>query len=229
MMNRLKQFFLSFMWVVPFMSFIAGYLLVRGLTHTETIHVPSVVGLHLTDAIRTLSSDSLNVRILAEKEDPDLHEGMILSQTPEPGTLVKPHQSIFLVITGKPLKPLAPTLVGTTLHQAQTRARNAAITLKTYTLESAVPQDRVIAQSVMPRREVDDSSITLYVSKGSTPLKIFPEVKGKMPDEVIAFFGLYDIPVKVKGPTDKKIRDQRPLAGTLIDSRKPLVVEVTTQ
>lgn len=229
MINRVKQFLVSFVWVVPFIAFIAGYLLVRGLTHTETITVPAIMGLHLTDAIRTLSSDSLNVRILAEKEDPDLHEGMILSQTPEPGTLVKPHQSIFLVITCKPLKPQAPTLLGTTLSQAQVRARNASITLKTYTLESPIPQGRVIAQSVMPRRDVKENSLTIYTSKGSTPLRIFPQLKGKKPDEVTSFFGLYDIPVSVKGPHNKVIKDQRPLAGTLIDIRKPLVVEVTTQ
>ncbi len=229
MINNIKRFLVSFFWVVPFIAFIAGYLLVRGLTHTETITVPSVMGLHLTDAIRTLSSDRLNVRILAEKEDPDINEGMILSQTPEPGTLVKPHQSIFLVITCKPLKPQAPTLLGATLTQAQTRARNSSITLKTYTLESSQPKDRVVAQSVMPRRDVEEGTITIYTSKGSTPLRVFPQLRGRIPDEVLSFFGLYDIPVKIKGPHNRRIKDQRPLAGTLIDIRKPLVVQVTTE
>ncbi len=229
MINRVKQFLVSFFWVVPFIAFIAGYLLVRGLTHTEIIKVPSVMGLHLTDAIRALSSDRLNVRILAEKEDPDLNEGMILSQTPEPGTLVKPHQSIFLVITCKPLKPQAPTLLGTTLTQAQTTARNASITLNTYTLESPSPKDRVIAQSVMPQRDVEEGALTIYTSKGSTPLRIFPQLRGRTPDEVTSFFGLYDIPVDLKGPQNRPIKDQRPLAGTLIDIRKPLVVQITTE
>jgi serine/threonine-protein kinase len=187
------------------------------------------VGLHLSDAIRALSSDSLNVRILAEKEDPDLHEGMILSQTPKAGTFIKPHQSLFLVITRKPLNPQAPTLLGSSLSQAQLRARNAGITLRTYTLENPLPQDIVIAQSVLPQRDVEDGTITIYNSKGSTPLKIFPQLKGKSVDEVVAFFGLYDIPVTVTGERSSLIKDQRPLAGMLIDISKPLVVQVTTE
>ena len=229
MINNIKRFLVSFLWVIPFIGFMMGYILMRGLTHTEIITVPSVMGLHLTDAIRALSSDRLNVRILAEKEDPDLNEGMILSQTPEPGTLVKPHQSIFLVITCKPLKPQAPTLLGSTLTQAQVRARSATIALQTYTLESPSPNERVIAQSVMPQRDVEGGVLTIYTSKGSTPLRIFPQLRGRKPDEVISFFGLYDIPVDLKGLQSGSIKDQRPLAGTLIDIRKPLVVQITTE
>lgn len=229
MIDIVKQFLRSYLWVIPFLAFLGGYLLVRSLTHTETISVPSVVGLHLSDAIRTLSSDSLNVRILAEKEDPDLHEGMILSQTPEPGTAVKPHQSIFLVITCKPLTPEAPTLTGTSLSQAHLRARAEGITLRTYQFESPLPEGQVIAQSVLPRRDVEDGTITLYVSQGQTTLRIFPDLKGKLPDEVVSFFGLYDIPVQVTGDSSQQIKEQRPLAGTLIDMKKPLVVHVTTR
>ncbi len=200
----------------------------RLLTHTETVYVPSVVGLHLNDAIRMLSADRLNVRILVEKEDPDLHEGMILSQTPDQGQMVKPHQSVFLVITRKPLKPLAPKLRGITCTQAQRKARNAHIRLKSYTLESPVPQGRVIAQSVLPGREVKGHALTMYCSEGSTVLRIFPDLKGTSVDEVVSFFGLYDIPVRVQGAYDAVIKEQRPLAGTLIDVSKPLVVQVTT-
>ncbi len=228
MMTKLRNFLLSFIWLVPFLSFIAGYQLVRLLTHTETVFVPSVVGLHLNDAIRMLSADQLNVRILAEKEDPDLHEGMILSQTPDHGQMVKPHQSVFLVITRKPLKPQAPKLQGITCAQAQKKARHAHIRLKSFNLESSVPKDRVITQSVAPGREVKTNTLTIYCSDGSTTLRIFPELKGKSVDEVVSFFGLYDIPVKVHGPKDASIKDQRPLAGTLIDIQKPLIVEITT-
>ncbi len=228
MITKLRTLLFSFFWLVPFLSFMAGYQLVRFLTHSETVYVPSVVGLHLNDAIRLLSADRLNVRILTEKEDPDLHEGMILSQTPEQGIMVKPHQSVFLVITRKPLKPLAPKLRGSTCRQAKRKARNAKIRLQTYTLESPVPKDRVIAQSVLPGREVKSNSLTIYCSEGSTQLRIFPDLKGKTVDEVRSFFGLYDIPVRVQGDASARIDEQRPLAGTLIDATKPLVLEVTT-
>ena len=59
-------------------------------------------------------------------------------------------------------------------------------------------------------------------------LRIFPDLKSIAVDEVISFFGLYDIPVRVQGAYDAVVKDQRPLAGTLIDISKPLVVQVTT-
>lgn len=226
MTSKLREIFFSILWLLPFLSFIAGYQLIRLLTRTETIRVPSVVGLHMNEAIKILSTDLLNVRILAEKEDPDLHEGTILSQNPEPGQRVKTHQSIFLVITKKPAKARAPQLRGLICEQAQTKAAQAGITLKTISFESPFPKDRVIAQSVLPEREVKNKSLMVYCSEGSTPLRIFPDLKGRSVDEVASFFALYSATVNVQGNRSDPIKEQQPRAGTLVDIRKPLTVQL---
>jgi beta-lactam-binding protein with PASTA domain len=224
--KELRALFFSFLWLMPFLSFIAGYQFVRFFTHIETVKVPSVMGLHMNDAIKILSTDLLNVRILAEKEDPDLHEGTILSQMPEPGQLVKTHQSIFLVITRKPPELRAPQLRGLTYEQAQTKAAQAGITLASASFESTFPRDKVIAQSVLPDKEVPHKSLMIYYSEGTTPLRIFPNLKGLTVDEVVAFFDLYSGIVQVEGDRTKFIKEQRPGAGTLIDIRKPLTIQV---
>jgi len=227
MIEKLRLFLTSYFWILPFVAFLMGYQVVRYLTHTEAVAVPSVVGLHLSDAIRQLSADRLNVRILAEKEDPDLREATILRQTPEQGRWVKPHQAIFLVITRKPLKPIAPVFEGT-LSDAKAKAQQARIQLATYHFETTSPYEQVVAQSILPTREVDDNTMYVYVSDGPSSLRIFPRLEGRTAEDVVSFFSKYAIPVEVQGESTAAIIDQRPVAGTLIDIRRPLTVRVTT-
>ncbi len=226
MTTKLRDIFFSLLWLMPFLSFLGGYQLIRVLTHIETVRVPSLIGLHMNEAIKILSADLLNVRILAEKEDSELDEGTILSQNPEAGQLVKTHQSIFLVVTKKPPKVCAPQLRGLTCEQAQAKATQAGITLTSTSLESTFPKDRVIGQSVLPQQEVRHKSFMIYCSEGSTPLRIFPDLKGRTVDEVSAFFAVYSGTVHVQGNRTDSIKEQQPRAGTLVDIRKPLTVHV---
>ena len=218
----------STLWIWPFATFFGGYQLIRMVTHVQTVTMPTVVGLHLNKAIQILSADQLNARILAEKEDFDLHEGTILSQTPQQGQLVKPHQSVFLVTSRRPYNSRAPKIIGENRVQAQEQARRAHLSLKIYTLESSFPKDSCIAQSILPDKEVKDSLISVYCSEGTTPLRIVPDVKVQKAEEVVSFYGRFNIPVKVMGDPTGSIIEQQPLAGTLVDISKPLVIELTT-
>jgi beta-lactam-binding protein with PASTA domain len=224
--HKLRDLFFSFLWLMPFLSFVAGYQFIRLLTHTETIRVPAVVGLHMNEAIKILSTDLLNVRILAEKEDPDLHEGTILSQMPEAGQQVKTHQSIFLVVTKRPPELRAPHCIGLTVEEVQRKASALGITLTIESFESSIPKNRIISQSIMPDREVNQRSLMLYNSEGSTPMRIFPDLKGRLVEEVVPFFTLYNATVQIQGDKAKPIREQHPRAGTLVDIRKPLTLQV---
>ena len=188
------------------------------------------------DAIKTLSSFQLNVRILAEKEEADMPEGMIISQTPLQGQKVKPHQSIFLVITRKPPKPKVPALYGLSSEDAKTKAQEAGIQLKMYPLESTHPVGTVVAQSVQPGQESADKTMAVSVSTGMTPVRLFPDLRGKKIDEVTAFLktiGKYNLKheaAEEPGHTcDCTVTDQHPLPGTLIDINKPPVVHITAK
>ena len=224
----------SFLWILPFLSFLAGYQLLRTLSHVEVIEVPPVVGLHMHDAIKTLSSFQLNVRILAEREDLDVPEGIIITQTPIQGTKVKPHQSIFLVITRRPPKPRAPSLYGLPKDEAIAKAQERGIQLKAYSLESMYPSGKVIAQNSYIDQEVSTKIMAVYVSSGPTSLRIFPDLKGHTVSEVKHFFEPFDIKIQVAHPFTEAhdcgsciISEQRPVAGTFIDIAKPAVINVT--
>ncbi len=226
----------SFLWVLPFFSFVLGYQLLRMLTHTGAIVVPPLVGMHMHDAIKILSADRLNVRILNEKEDPDSPEGIILSQTPGYGSKVKPHQSVFLVITRKPPKVKAPALCGLPLDDARAKAAQSRIILSTFPLESGYPKDTCIAQDSVPGDELAEKAMTVLVSSGTTPLRIIPDLKGKRADEVTKFLKPFGVKIEMVHHGEEKehvctsclIIEQRPLAGSIIDLSKTPLIQLTT-
>lgn len=230
----MRKYLTTLVWTLPFISFFFGYQIVRLFVYKEVFVAPEVLGQHIQDAIKVLSESKLNVRILAEKEDADLPEGIIISQSPNPGQSVKSHQSIFLVITRKPAKPVAPNLYGLSNQEAQNRAKNKNIHLKSYSLPSDNPIDTVIAQSDLPQQEVSDNAMMVYLSRGPSDMRIFPNLKGKLSQEVVDFFKTYNIQVQVlsmeQGAThdvNSIVIDQRPMPGTLIDLKKSFIVQIT--
>ncbi|MBA3954767.1 PASTA domain-containing protein [Candidatus Dependentiae bacterium] len=228
----------SFLWMLPFICFLSGYQLLRVFTHREIIETPAVVGLHVADAIKIFSRFNLNTRILTEKEDSDLPEGIIISQAPAAGQKVKAHQSIYLVATRHPAKPQAPRLEGLTLSQAQAAAKQSDVRLKTAFIESNALQNKCFAQNVRPGEELESKNILAYFSAGTTSIRILPDLKNRKVSEVLPFLKNYGIETVVAhaNPSNADLEhtctscivtEQRPLAGTLVDLKKPLKVHIT--
>lgn len=227
---------ISFLWIVPFICFLGGYQLIRLFADHSTIEAPSVVGHHIHDAIKLLSTYHLNARILTEKEEPDFPEGIIISQSPPQGQKIKSHQSLFLVVTRKPAKPQAPRLYGLIYKDALSLAQNGSLKLKAYTLESSNPQGTCIAQNAQPQEDLTDGTLTAYFSEGTTPIRLFPNLKGKKLSEVQRFLKSYGIQTKISHQhlVDEShicsscvAVEQRPLPGTLVNLKKNFVVHLT--
>ncbi|MBA3751364.1 PASTA domain-containing protein [Candidatus Dependentiae bacterium] len=231
MLHAIKSFF----WIVPFVTFLSGYQFLRYLSHTEIIEVPSVVGMHIHDAIRILSADKLNVRILDEKNDPDTPEGIIISQVPLKGQKVKPHQSIFLVLTRRPPGVKTPSFYGLTATQARSQAQAKGIELEVSFLESGYPVDKCLAQSSLVGLELPEKNMWIYCSSGIKTQRIFPDLRGRTVDEVVSFLEPYGITVSlvnydVESVPKKEsavVKDQRPIPGSLVDLKKKLSVQLT--
>ncbi len=227
---------LSFLWMIPFICFLGGYQLIRLFADHSSIEAPSVVGQHIHDAIKLLSTYHLNARILTEKEEPDFPEGIVISQSPPQGQKIKSHQSLFLVVTRKPPKPQAPRLYGLAYKDALSITQDSNAKLKAYTIESINPQGTCIAQDTQPQEELADSALTAYFSEGITPIRIFPNLKGKKLSEVQKFLKGYGIQSKVvhQRLIDEShtcsfcvVQEQRPLPGTLVNLKKSFVVSLT--
>ncbi len=150
----------SFLWPLPFLSFLGGYYLLSTVYTQPTVTTPALVGSTLMSAIETLSTAHLTPRILAQKEDPDLPDGLILSQTPAAHQQIKIGQPVYLVISQKPADQPTPNLIGKTRKNMARIVRQKKIHEKLYEVPSPTPlpstpkasTDRHPAVSAIARR-----------------------------------------------------------------------------
>lgn len=224
------------LWLFPFLSFIVGYVVVHSFSYREIVQAPAVIGLPLAQAVKVLSGCTLNARILAEKEDTDLPEGSVISQSPVAGKKVKAHQSVFLVVTRHAEKARAPLLSGLTLAQAQARVQENNIRLKTYYLPAQLPHNTCVAQNIAEQEELDTPTMLAYISQGASTLRVFPLLKQQKVSLVTQFLKNYGIAVVMRSvntgrpatPTKhSQVLEQYPVAGSLVDIKKLPSVQIT--
>src|SRR5476649_323079 len=109
----------KFLWTLPFICFIAGYLFLTKLYPAKEIETPTVVGKTLQEACTILSHHTLNSRLIALKEDPLLPDSTIISQTPQAGQKIKPNQAVFIVASMQPQKNSAPQYAQKPLYEIE--------------------------------------------------------------------------------------------------------------
>ncbi|CAN5173051.1 hypothetical protein BH09DEP1_BH09DEP1_0500 [soil metagenome] len=221
---------------MPFASFIFGYLLISLFIKQPSLQTPTVIGKTLDHAVLILSQANLNIRIVGQKEDAQLSEGTILSQTPAPGSTIKEHQSLYVTIAKKPVPQAMPTLVGKTEAQALAEIEALSLNAKVYKISSELPAGTVLAQSPEPGLSASASPIMFYTAADEQKPLLVPNFKQLPLDEVLSFLNLHGInPTLLHTPvapdhrcTDCIVIDQRPLAGTFFkeDKGKPVQVQL---
>lgn len=226
----------SFLWLMPFASFILGYLLISLFIKQPSLQAPTIVGKTLDQAVLTLSQSNLNIRIVGQKEDAQLAEGTILTQTPAPGSIIKEQQALYVTIAKKPVPLAMPNLVGKTESQAVAEIEALSLHAQIHHLASDKLIGTVIAQSPEPGLSASTHSITLYIATDPQKPILMPHFKNRSLDEVISFLELHGItPTILHTPvapdhrcTNCMVIDQRPLAGTFfkMSKEKPLQVQL---
>lgn len=229
----------NYFWVFPFLSFLIGYFVMEHVSRIAELEAPSIVGQHLQEAIEKLSNKDLNIRFIAQKEEPDLPQGTILSQTPLPGQKIKPHQALYVVVSKKPPAIAAPSLLNKSKDLLDKELNAMGIRKKAYYLPSNLPINSCIAQLPMPGNPIDDEKITIYLSSENKKPVLLPDFRKKTIHEVREFLQQYNIEINLVHTTkkDKKlneknpqniISDQRPLPGSIVnlDDKKTLIIQL---
>jgi eukaryotic-like serine/threonine-protein kinase len=230
-----------YVWVVPFLSFLGGYYLMSTLYTNKTLQTPLVVGRSIAQAVRILSDHNLNIRILAEKEDPDLPAGTIISQNPAAKSSIKPQQSIFLVVSTTPQPTAVPHLIGCSAQEIEKTLQERGIKYKAYPIESNYPSNTCFAQWPAPGSSLDTQPIVVYIALPNRKPIIMPNFVGRPVPEVADFLTSHDmIPQLIHQPAVPDghicssaciITDQRPMAGSLVarDGDKQLHIHLQVE
>jgi len=204
---------------------------------TRKISAPTIVGKKLLEAIAELSDHNLNVRIITQKEDPDLPQGTILSQTPKAGMSIKPNNSIYVVISKKPHKILCPMLINKKMNDIFQDLKEKNIRNKSYLLPSNCPISSCIAQFPSAGKMLKKNNVITYISFGNKKPVLVPNFKNKKLDDVLEFLNNYPIEAEVfnsaryiKKSThdDFIVVNQKPLAGSIVnlDKNKPMLLQL---
>ena len=231
-----KSFIARYSWTIPFLCVFAGYLTVKFLTPHRFVTMPQLIGTSLHEGLALVAPLQLNVRLLTQKENIHVKEGTIISQTPTVGQSIKPHQTVYLVTTKHPGKQKALCIVGMNSEEAKKLLTAKKIPYKLYPVSSEQKTNTCVAQIPSEGTQLTDAGMILYYSHTTcSDLVIVPSFVGKTMEEVIPFLARYEIQPQVFHThshtghaqcTDCIIKEQRPLAGTLIDLHKPLSVQL---
>lgn len=217
------------------MFFLVGYYVTDYFLYVPSIETPELLGKNINQVVNILSGINLNVRIIQEKEDNDLPEGTILSQSPAAHQKIKTNQTMFCVISRQSQTKTAPNFINKTFDTINDLLKKERIRAKIYEVPGAQQKGYCIAQFPQAGQSLQQRSITLYSSDGNKKAVLFPSLIGRSLAEVQEFLTLQAITPSIfhQTPVDKnhqcsscRIIEQKPLPGSIIDSTKSLRVQL---
>lgn len=222
-------------WTLPFLAFGIGYFCLQFFIIENIVKTPNLVGTDLLRATKISSDYKLNLRIIAEKEIIDAMPGTIIKQNPLPGTSIKSHQSIFIVITKLPAPITAPSFIAKTEQQIEKICKEKGIKNRYYFLPSYYPVGQCFAQMPAPEQILESKKMSFYISTGNQNQYLFPDFTNIALHDVVNFLQQQSIACDVYHKDQKIIPPykqnftvmyQKPLAGTLLSSNNKLYVQL---
>lgn len=226
----------SYLWLMPFASFIFGYALISFLHTPSILKAPALTGKTIDQAVLILSQSNLNIRIVGQKEDAQLEQGTVLTQTPAAGSTIKEQQALYVTIAKKPVPLAMPNLIGKPEAQAIAELEALSLHAKIYKISHDHHTGTVIAQSPEPGLSANTTPISLYIALQPDKPVIMPNFKNRPLHEVLSFLELHAItPTILHTPvapdhrcTNCIVIDQRPLSGSFVKrtKEKPLQVQL---
>jgi serine/threonine-protein kinase len=148
----------------------------------DTVGVPSLVGLASDQATTRLADAGLGIRVVTRPSDDPA--GIVIAQSPVPGSFVGDGTTVKLVVSRGPPKVTVPDVANRTVDEATVALEQAGfVVTRTRRFDEGVPVDAVIGTdptggSAAP----SESAITLIVSDGPAPVQV-PDVVGRTYDE----------------------------------------------
>lgn len=233
--KKISEFLSQFNYLLPFLAFCTGYICLQFFMTDTMVQTPDLIGKDILQATKICSDLKLNLRIIAEKEIADAPAGTIIKQNPLQQTSIKPHQSIFIVVTKLPDPILAPTLVGKSIEQIEKICVEKGIKHRAYFLPSNIPTGHCFAQMPSDSQPLQAKKMHSYISTGNQSQYLFPDFTNMPLHDVINFlqeknmgFDVFYKDQKIIAPYKKSliVSYQKPLAGSLITPSNKVYVQL---
>ncbi len=229
------HFIKKILWTLPFFAFLTGYIFLQFFIQQDPITCPNFIGKDILPAHHIASRLKINLQIIGEKEVCDVQAGTIIQQKPAPGTSIKPHQSIFIVITKAPEIIKAPYCIGKDYETIEALADQQKIKNRSYFLPHSQPKGVCFAQIPNPQENLESKKIYTYISSGKTDPYLLPDFTNNNIDDIIPFLEQNYITYTIVHKSEKngsfrkkngKIINQKPLPGSLIIPQEKIHIQL---
>lgn len=145
---------------------------------------PGIIDLNMEQAQALLSKLDLGIRIISEEYNPDKPSGVILSQNPEPGSIMKKGRNIQVTISKGGKLVEVPRLKGVSLRQAEIMLAEKGLEIGdiSWVYNDSFPQEVVISTTpsfgtTVPKGISVSLTVNKFTSEGAV---IVPKFVGKI-------------------------------------------------
>ena len=181
----LRNIVLAIVFVVALVVVI-NLLLGMFTNHGETITVPDLTSMSVSEASREAGSHKLRVEVTDSIYVRRMAKGAVYSQNPKAGSQVKKGRRILLTINALHSKKVTmPNLVGYSMRQAKAELKSRGLTLGKLTYVSDIATNNVLRQvynnrEIKPGKQIESGAvIDLVVGLNPTDNQTYiPDLKG---------------------------------------------------
>lgn len=191
----------------------------------EEFPIPNVTDVDFETAQNLLITGGFQVGVITQTDDQDIPEGVVISQSPRPGTQAPPETPVDLVVSAGARFIEVPSLLGV----ASTTAQEELTRLKFEDIQIEQEFDNDVLEGFVIRSDPEagrlaerDQPITIFVSKGPEPFPL-SNLIGRTVEEAQALASelgltivveIERIPVTFASGLVDKIATQTPTSGT---------------
>jgi beta-lactam-binding protein with PASTA domain len=165
-----RVFFVFITLIVLFFFFDRVFMPVVTRQGKERV-VPNLVDLSIEEAEEVLKKDGLLLAVMSEEYVPEKPAGLVVSQTPEPESVVKKGRRIKVVISKGAKMAVVPNLKGVSLRQAELMLDQAGLKIgEVFTTANDTFPENVVVSSV-PSFGIsvpEGISVRLLINKSSS-------------------------------------------------------------
>ncbi|MDR1701300.1 MAG: Stk1 family PASTA domain-containing Ser/Thr kinase [Sporomusaceae bacterium] len=223
--SKRKKFFLPGLLFLLLISAAAAFLGFGNIGALREVAVPDVVGKQADIAERQLIESGLTVAI-SDTYDEKTPSGSVISQQPEPGSIVKEGRLISLIVSKGGEIVTVPALSGFNRANAEVQITNASLTLGKVAEEYSeqVQKDFIIGQNPLPAAQAPKgSAVDIVISKGPVPTKFdLPDLTGLSISAAVA--KLDSLKLKLGTVTETETSSSAP--GIVVNQNPPALSQV---
>ena len=143
------------------------YAFLRWLQGPAPVTLPNLRNLTVAAAKARLTQEGFQPVMLGQRSSSHIGRGRVVSESPAAGTVLRPGQTVGLLVSSGPSPAVVPPLVGDDEQQAAQALQQAGLKSHPRTVTSAAPAGQVVKQSIPAGRTVPKGTVvTLVVSNG---------------------------------------------------------------